>query len=117
MKIAVTLSSADPKGMVEERFGRCAAFWIYDDETKEGRLIENTAANRSNGAGVDASRIIIKNGVTAVITGRLGPNASEALKAAKVVVYNGAGYSAQDSVNALFAGVLNILTDISPGHQ
>jgi predicted Fe-Mo cluster-binding NifX family protein len=117
MKIAVTLSSIDPAGQVEERFGRCAAFWVYDDATQTGEVLENTAALRSNGAGVDAAKRIIESGASAVITGRLGPNATEALKAANVAVYTGTGMSALDAVKALAEGKLTMLTTVSPGQH
>ncbi len=117
MKIAVTLPSNDATGYVEERFGRCAAFWVYDDVTKTGEVLENSAALRSNGAGVDAAKCIIESGASAVITGRLGPNATEALNAAKIVVYSGAGMSVSEALNALAEGKLTILTTVSPGHH
>ncbi len=117
MKIAVTLSSNDPQGMVEERFGRCAAFWIYDQAGKTGEVISNEAANRSNGAGVDAAKNVIASGAEAVITGRLGPNATQALQAAGIPAYIGTGMTVEAALEAFAAGKLAPISEIAPGHK
>jgi predicted Fe-Mo cluster-binding NifX family protein len=67
---------------LDGRFGRAFAFLIVDSESNEViATIENRAANAAQGAGTAAANLIKSAGADAVISGRFGPKAFEALKA------------------------------------
>ena len=70
--------------LVSEQFGRCAYFLIVDSESMKFESVSNPAAGISGGAGPEAVRVIAAKGAEIVLTGRLGPNAENALKAAGI---------------------------------
>jgi predicted Fe-Mo cluster-binding NifX family protein len=67
---------------MDDRFGRAEAFLVAERET--GTIIEtidNASANASHGAGTGAANLLKSAGVGAVISGRFGPKAFDALQA------------------------------------
>jgi predicted Fe-Mo cluster-binding NifX family protein len=67
---------------MDERFGRAKAFLVVDKETgKTIETIENTSGDASHGAGTAAANLLRSAGVSAVVSGRFGPNALDALRA------------------------------------
>ena len=64
---------------MDERFGRAKAFLVVDKET--GKTIENTSGDPSHGAGTAAANLLSSARVSAVVSGRFGPNALDALRA------------------------------------
>ena len=67
---------------MDERFGRAKAFLVIDKET--GRPIEtidNALGGASHGAGTAAADLLSSAQVGAVVSGRFGPNALDALGA------------------------------------
>lgn len=91
MKVAISVSSFSPDARMEPRFGRAAAFVLVDTETGERLVLANPGAQAAGGAGVQAAELIVRQGVEAVISGTVGPNASEVLEAAGVKMYCAAG--------------------------
>ena len=77
MRIAVSSSSdVGLDSPVDPRFGRCAFYTFI--EVEDGKIINvqslpNTALSAPHGAGVQATQMIVNNGVNAIITGNLGP--------------------------------------------
>ena len=66
------------------RFGRCSSFTFVTIENSEIKLVKtvpNHAGEAMGGAGVQASQIVGINNANVVIVGKLGPNASQALRA------------------------------------
>ncbi|USS40522.1 dinitrogenase iron-molybdenum cofactor [Thermococcus aggregans] len=91
MKIAVPSSkSGGLEDTVAAVFARAPVFTIIDvenEEIKNVKVIQNQAMNVPSGAGPMVVQMLIKEGVNAVITPQLGPNAMEALQAAGIKVY------------------------------
>lgn len=87
MKIAVPAKTEGFGAIVDDRFGRCEKFVIYNTKTKEVFSIDNTAKNESGGAGGKAVRLLSQNGVEAAIVPELGPKASDAMKAFEIKAY------------------------------
>lgn len=79
MKIAVTSNQEGLDQVVEERFGRCAFFAIFDTDSGKLSFIPNRAKEASSGAGVKAAQQLIDLGVDLLITGKVGPGALEIL--------------------------------------
>ena len=88
MKIAISVSSQELSDPIETRFGRAPSFVIYDTETKDSCFIENSPnAALAQGAGMQTAHLLIKKGVSAVITGQCGPKAIQALQANGISIY------------------------------
>jgi predicted DNA-binding protein (UPF0251 family)/predicted Fe-Mo cluster-binding NifX family protein len=87
-KIAITSVDGTMEGMVDERFGRSRKLIIYDPESKNFDVIDNTQnLNAAQGAGIQNAQNAINGGARIVISGHLGPNAFKVLGAANIPVY------------------------------
>lgn len=106
MKVAVCSTGDTLDSPVDPRFGRCAYFMIVDTETFDAEAVQNPGAMSAQGAAIQAAQVISSLGVSAVITGNLGPNANQALSAAGIKVYACAGETVRNAVNLFNAGSL-----------
>lgn len=113
MKIAVTSQGHDLNAPVDTRFGRCAYFIIIDAETESFEAVSNPAVDAMGGAGPQAAQTIAEKGAEAVITGNVGPNAFQTLKAANIRIYQVASRTVQGALTQYKAGRLRELTDSS----
>jgi len=97
MKIAISTSGTSLDAAIDPRFGRAVRFLIYDVEQKNFTLVENEQnLNATQGAGIQAAKIIIDSGAKAVISGHCGPKAFKVLGTAGVAIY----HSDADSIAA-----------------
>lgn len=105
MKVAVTAQGPDVTSAVDPRFGRAKYFVVVDTETGEATAHDNAQIlNAVQGAGIQAARNVVDLGVSAVITGNVGPKAFAALGAAGVTVHIGAEGSVQEAVTRFASG-------------
>ena len=88
MKIAISSTGPDPDAQVDLRFGRCQYFILVDDKEENFEFLDNEAAALGGGAGLQAAQMVVDAGVRAVITGNIGPNAINVLKAAGIKAYH-----------------------------
>lgn len=109
-KVAVSAAGRDLESAVDARFGRCPYFVIVDQEAGTVRAVENRAASLPQGAGVEAARLVVEQGVEAVITGSVGPKAVPVLKAAGVAVYAAWEGTVREALERLARGELNLLS-------
>ena len=94
MKVAFSTYGNSWKEQIDIRFGRAKGFFIVDTETNETQYLDNSSqVNSSQGAGTGAGQALVENGVQALVTGKVGPNAGQVLKVAGVQVYGGIGYT------------------------
>jgi predicted Fe-Mo cluster-binding NifX family protein len=89
MKIAITSQGKEKNSQLDPRFGRCSYILIYNIETDQFELLENTSQQLEGGAGIQTAQKLAENKVQAVITGHIGPNAFKTLSAAGIAVYSG----------------------------
>ena len=88
MKIAVTSQGNKLDDPVDPRFGRAMRFLVFDTETSDLQVVDNTSnLNTAQGAGIQAAETLSRLGVQAVITGHCGPKAFRVLTAAGIKVY------------------------------
>jgi predicted Fe-Mo cluster-binding NifX family protein len=107
MKIAVTAQGFEMTSEVDPRFGRARHFVIYDTETEEFSARDNSAnLNAMQGAGVQAAENVSREGVTALITGHVGPKAFQVLQAAGIKVYTGASGTVAAAIESFNKGEL-----------
>lgn len=88
MKIVVSATGKNKESILDRRFGRCEYFQIFDTETNEIKVLENSGASSSGGAGIAAANQVIDEGAAVVITGSLGPNAFELIEKAGIKAYS-----------------------------
>jgi predicted Fe-Mo cluster-binding NifX family protein len=118
MKICITAGASGLDAPMDPRFGRCPFFVVVDLDSMSENSIPNSDVMASSGAGIQAAQEIAKQGVSALITGNIGPNAMQTLSAAKIEVYQHQGIgSVRDVVEKYQQGELMKISSASvPGH-
>ncbi len=104
VKICITSQGNDLDAQVDPRFGRCRYFIIVDSETMQFKAIENKGVNESGGAGISSAQLLINEGVDVLITGDVGPNASQALSSSQIKIITGASGTVREALKR-FLGV------------
>lgn len=106
MKIAITAKDKNLDADFDSRFGRCKYFVIVDLDTEEHTVKQNEGTIALGGAGVKSAQFLAGCGVSAVITGHVGPNASRALEAAGIKVFVMDSGTVRDAIKAYKEGKL-----------
>jgi len=107
MKIIVTSQGGSLESPVDPRFGRAAWFLIYDSETGQHQVIENTqSVDAPQGAGIKAAETVSRLGAEVVITGHCGPKAFHTLRAAGIRVVLAAEGTIASALDEFKAGRL-----------
>ena len=107
MKVAVTTTGDGLTAEVDARFGRARKFLVFDIETGETEMVENSQAyNTPQGAGIQAARTVVEQGAQAVLTGNVGPKAFATLQAAGVEVFTEATGTVRQALDHLQVGKL-----------
>jgi predicted Fe-Mo cluster-binding NifX family protein len=107
MKVAISACGDSLAAQTHGLFGRCDYFVLVDTETGESVAIKNDSAEAATGAGTACAQALFNHGVKAVISGKVGPNAYEVLKAAGVIMYSAPpGISVQEALEKFKAGSL-----------
>ena len=91
---------------MDGRFGRSEYLCFLDLETLEGTCEENTLRDGQGGVGIQLAQNLVRRGVKAVITGRVGPNAADVLDAAGIPVYSAEGQTVKQAGEGLRQGLL-----------
>ena len=107
--VALTLDRAgDLDTPLDPRFGRAGAFLIVDAETREiVSTIENMSVEAAHGAGTGAAATMSGANVNAVISGRFGPKAYDALNRLGIQMWNAPqGLTAREALDKMIAGEL-----------
>lgn len=114
MKICITSQGNTMESPMDPRFGRSKYFLLYDTKTKESEFLRNNP--QGGGAGVSAGQLIISKGVRAVITGNLGPNASQVLDSGNIQVFKGIHKSLKENIELYINNKLSKITEIVESH-
>jgi len=117
VKVAITALGPDLGDLVDERFGRARFVLVVDTETSDLEAVDNAEQrNALQGAGIGAAELVAGRGAGAVVTGHLGPKAFDALQAAGIAGYDGAGRTAADALEAFKEGRLERLEHAGHAH-
>ena len=116
MKVCFSSNGNSSDSVMDPRFGRAAYFAIADTETMEFEIIENAAAASGGGAGITSGQLMVDKEVKAVITGNVGPNAMNVLKAAEIEVYKGSLVSVKENLEKFKKGLLDKIDTTVPEH-
>lgn len=107
MKVAITAKETSIESPVDQRFGRARYLIVVDTDTDQIEVHDNEVnLNAVQGAGIQTAQNTSRLGVSAVITGHVGPNAFRTLSAAGITVYTGATGSVQEAVDKLKDGAM-----------
>ena len=107
MKIAITSTGKTKESKADPRFGRARYFLIFDSDTNEYEVVDNSiSVNAPQGAGIQAAETIVDSGAKILITGHCGPKAFRVLQGAGVVVYTGASANVEEELDRFTKGEL-----------
>ncbi|HNS17864.1 MAG TPA: NifB/NifX family molybdenum-iron cluster-binding protein [Bacteroidales bacterium] len=84
MKVAITSQGNSLDSFIDQRFGRCAYFVVYDTETKAMEFIPNPNLEVENGAGPASVQLIASRNVSKVISGEFGMKIKPLLDSLKI---------------------------------
>jgi len=110
MKIAFSTSGSDLNAPLDTRFGRAAKFLVYDTETKNFTMIDNTQnLNAAQGAGIQSAQNVATSGAQALVSGHCGPKAFRVLLAAGIKAYTSNVATVSEALAQYQAGSLTEL--------
>ncbi len=104
MKIAVTATGTSLDDQVESRFGRTPYYMFIDTDTMEFEALRNPNASSGGGVGIQSAQLMSDRGVQYVLTGNVGPNASQVFEAAGIHVMVDIGGTIRQAVEKFKAG-------------
>lgn len=104
MKIAVTATGTSLDDQVESRFGRTPYYIFIDTDTMEFEALRNPNASSGGGVGIQSAQLMSDRGVQYVLTGNVGPNASQVFEAAGIHVIVEIGGTIRQAVEKFKAG-------------
>lgn len=108
MRVAISAQGSDMDALVDPRFGRARWIIVADVGTGDWTAHDNAAnVDASGGAGVQVGTAVASEGVAAVITGNVGPNAHKTLTAAGITIHQADnGVTVRDALSAFVGGAL-----------
>ncbi len=84
MKVAITSTGNNLESKLDQRFGRCSYFVIYDLETKGIEFIPNPSKDVQEGAGPASVQLIASRKVQKIISGEFGIKIKSLLDSLKI---------------------------------
>ena len=87
MKIAVASRGKTISSRVDDRFGRCPYFLVFDTTSLTMEMIDNPGLKEKNAAGIRACQMLIANNINAVVVKNIGHNSLVTLTGADMDVY------------------------------
>jgi predicted Fe-Mo cluster-binding NifX family protein len=84
MKIAITATGNSNESTIDERFGRCAWFVIYDTESKSTEFIPNRVRDADEDAGFAAVELLKGRKVSKIVSGEFGLKVKPLLDSLKI---------------------------------
>ncbi len=106
MRLCITAQGNDLNAAVDPRFGRCKYFWIIDTISGQQEILENPNIQNSGGAGIQSAQLMVSKGVEAVLTGNMGPNASQVLDPAGIKIHTGITGKVAEAITLFKNGAL-----------
>jgi predicted Fe-Mo cluster-binding NifX family protein len=100
-KICVTAKGPDLEAEVDPNFGRAAYFLIVDPKTLEFNSFDNPRSRAGHGAGIQSAQFVAGQGVSAVLTGQVGPNARQVLDSAGIRVISAEKCTVREALSLL----------------
>jgi predicted Fe-Mo cluster-binding NifX family protein len=79
---------------------------FFETQSEEIEPIRNPASQAQGGAGIQAAKFVIDQGVETIITGRVGPKAMDVLQATGIPIYLFQGNSVRQAIEAFQKGEL-----------
>ncbi len=119
MRIAITCQEDNLDSNIDQRFGRSKYFLIANIENNNVVKVEaalNQGAEQGRGAGIRAAEQLGELKAEQLLTGQLGPNATEVLRKLGIKAYAASG-KAKEAIEKLLKGELSLINEAAEPHQ
>jgi len=84
MKVAITSTGNSLESFIDQRFGRCVYFVIYDTESKGVEYIPNPNIDAEEGAGPASVQLVASKNASKIISGEFGIKIKSLLDSLKI---------------------------------
>ncbi|MBK9389554.1 MAG: hypothetical protein IPN68_04910 [Bacteroidetes bacterium] len=84
MKVAITSTGNSPESKIDQRFGRCSYFAVYDTENKGIEFLPNPNKEVQEGAGPASVQLVASRNVQKIISGEFGIKIKSLLDSLKI---------------------------------
>lgn len=84
MRIAITSTGNSLESTLDQRFGRCAFFVVYDTVSKAMEFIPNPNLAMEEGAGIASVNLVASRNVSKIIAGEFGIKIKSLLDSLKI---------------------------------
>lgn len=103
MKVAITSTGNSLDSTIDQRFGRCAFFVIYDTETGGVEILPNPNRDAQEGAGPASVQLVASRDVQKIISGEFGVKIKSLLDSLRIqmVVYKEPEKTVQSVIDML----------------
>jgi predicted Fe-Mo cluster-binding NifX family protein len=103
MKVAITSTGNSMESKLDQRFGRCSYFVIYDSETKGIEFLPNPIKDAQEGAGPASVQVVASRNVQKIISGEFGIKIKSLLDSLKIqmIVLKEADKKIEEIINML----------------
>ena len=106
MKICITSEGDNLDAQVDQRFGRCRYFIFVDTDTLEFEAAQNQNVSGAGGVGIQSGQFVAARQAKVVLTGKVGPNASQTLQGAGIDVVVDVSGSIKEAIERYKKGEL-----------
>jgi predicted Fe-Mo cluster-binding NifX family protein len=107
MKVAISSNGKNLESTIDERFGRCRYFIILETDDMSFDVVDNTNAELTSSAGIQAASFVASTGAETVITGNCGPKAMQVFNATNIDIILGQYGVIKDVVEKFKRGELS----------
>lgn len=103
MKVAITSTGDTLSSTLDNRFGRCSYFFIYDMNTQKTEFIKNPNKDSNSGAGPASVQFIASKGVEKIISGEFGGKVKTILEGLQIqmILFNDPEKTIQDILSLM----------------
>jgi predicted Fe-Mo cluster-binding NifX family protein len=84
MKVAITSTGNTLESTIDQRFGRCKYFVIYDNKSKAIEFIPNPNKESLEEAGIDSVQLVASRQVNKIVSGDFGMKIKSLLDSLKI---------------------------------
>jgi predicted Fe-Mo cluster-binding NifX family protein len=88
-----------------------------DTDSGNFEAVENSHAQNSGGAGIQAGQLVVSKGVEVVLTGNMGPNAFQVVQSAGIKVITGVSGKISEVLERYKSGKLEVTKSPSVGSK
>lgn len=103
MKVAITSTGNSPGSKLDQRFGRCAYFVVFDTDTRSMEFIPNPNKDVLEGAGPASVQLVASKDVKKIVSGEFGFKIKPLLDSLRIqmVVYKEPDRTVQEIIEML----------------